>query len=68
MLNKKFKLQDTLDVYISELENDKVIVTFSRMTTRERLEITTHRDVTMFFSLLEWKTNDIRNSKYFREF
>lgn len=55
MLNKKFKLQDTLDVYISELENDKVIVTFSRMTTRERLEITTHRDVAMFLACLNGK-------------
>ncbi|MCF7529982.1 HesA/MoeB/ThiF family protein [Neisseria lisongii] len=52
MLNKKFKLQDTLDVYISEVEADKVLVTFSRMTTRERLEITTHRDVATFLARL----------------
>mgnify|MGYP000895256526 CR=1 FL=1 len=55
MLNKKFKLQDTLDVYISELENDKVIITFSRMTTRERLEITTHRNVATFLACLNGK-------------
>lgn len=55
MLNKKFKLQDTLDVYISELENDKVVITFSRMTTRERLEITTHRNVATFLACLNGK-------------
>lgn len=31
MLNKKFKLQDTLDIYISEEDNDKVLITFNRM-------------------------------------
>ena len=57
MLNKKFKLQDTLDVYVSELEDDKdkVVVTFSRMTTRERLEITAHRNVATFLACLNGK-------------
>ncbi|UOO77372.1 ThiF family adenylyltransferase [Neisseria sp. Dent CA1/247] len=55
MLNKKFKLQDTLDVYISEVENDKVVVTFSRMTTRERLEIIAHRNVATLLACLNGK-------------
>ena len=55
MLNKKFKLQDTLDVYISEVENEKVVVTFSRMTTRERLEIIAHRNVATFLACLNGK-------------
>ena len=53
MLNKKFKLQDTLDIYISEKENDKVLITFNRMTTRERLEIVTHRTVAEFLACLD---------------
>lgn len=52
MLNKKFKLQDTLDIYISEEDNDKVLITFSRMTTRERLEIVTHSNVAEFLACL----------------
>lgn len=52
MLTKKFKLQDTLDIYISEEDNDKVLITFSRMTTRERLEIVTHRNVAEFLACL----------------
>lgn len=55
MLNKKFKLQDTLDVYISELENNKVIVTFSPITTRKRLEIRAHFNVAKFLACLNGK-------------
>lgn len=50
MLNKKFKLQDTLDIYLSDLEDGKVLITFSRMTTRERKEIITHRSVAEFLA------------------
>lgn len=55
MLNKKFKLQDTLDIYISEEDNDKVLITFNRMTTRERLEIIAHRKVSEFLACLNGK-------------
>lgn len=55
MLNKKFKLQDTLDIYISEENDDKVLITFNRMTTRERLEIVTHRKVAEFLACLNGK-------------
>lgn len=55
MLNKKFKLQDTLDIYISEEDNDKVLITFNRMTTRERLEIIAHRKVAEFLAYLNGK-------------
>lgn len=68
MLNKKFKLQDTLDIYITEIENNKILVTFSRMTTRERLEITTHRNVASFLASLNGKqtaTEILTNLGYF---
>lgn len=55
MLNKKFKLQDTLDIYISEEDNDKVLITFNRMTTRECLEIIAHRKVSEFLACLNRK-------------
>lgn len=55
MLNKKFKLQDTLDIYLSDLEDGKVLITFSRMTTRERKEIITHRSVAEFLAGLNGK-------------
>ena len=45
MLNKFLKIQDTVDVYIKDLEQDeKVIVTFHKMTTRQRVEIITKKN------------------------
>lgn len=52
MLNKKFKLQDTLDIYLSDYKDERVLITFSRMTTRERKEIITHRAVAEFLASL----------------
>ncbi|MBE0471785.1 MAG: ThiF family adenylyltransferase [Methyloprofundus sp.] len=53
MIDKKLKLQDTLDIYISEQKDGKVIITFSRMTTRERKEIVTQPFVAKFLASLD---------------
>ena len=55
MLNKKYKLQDTLDVYISEINHERILITFHRMTTRERKEIITQKVVAEFLALLNGK-------------
>ena len=55
MLDKKFYLQHTVDVYISELENKRVLITFHRMTTREKVEITTSKSIAKFLALLNGK-------------
>lgn len=64
MLNKKFKLQDTLDVYLSELEDEKVLITFNRMTTRERKEIIAHQIIAKILASLDGErtVEDILNS------
>lgn len=53
MLNKKFYLQHTIDVYITELKDEKVRITFHRMTTREKVEITTSKAIARFLALLD---------------
>lgn len=55
MLNSKFYLQHTVDVYVTEVGNEKVRITFHRMTTREKLEIVTFRPVAEFLALLDGK-------------
>ncbi|TCB69240.1 ThiF family adenylyltransferase [Acinetobacter sp. ANC 4216] len=60
MLNKFLKIQDTVDVYIKDLEQDeKVIVTFHKMTTRQRIEIITKKNVAEFLALLDGKKSVI---------
>lgn len=60
MLNKFFKIQDTVDVYIKDLEQDgKVIITFHKMTTRQRVEIITKKNVAEFLALLDGKKSVI---------
>lgn len=60
MLNKFLKIQDTVDVYIKDLEQDeKVIVTFHKMTTRQRVEIITKKNVAEFLALLDGKKSVI---------
>lgn len=55
MLDKKFYLQHTVDVYVSELENGRILITFHRMTTREKVEITTSKSIAEFLALLNGK-------------
>lgn len=55
MLDKKFYLQHTVDVYITELGDEKVRITFHRMTTREKVEIITSKAIARFLALLDGK-------------
>lgn len=55
MLEKKFYLQHTVDVYLSELNDEKVKITFHRMTTREKVEIITSKIIAEFLALLDGK-------------
>jgi len=55
MLSRTFFLQHTVDVYVTELEHEKVRITFHRMTTREKLEIVTFRSTAEFLALLNGK-------------
>lgn len=58
MLNKIFKLKDSVDVYVTDTEvAEKVLLTFHRITTRERTEILTSRKVAEFLALLDGRTN-----------
>ncbi len=58
MLNKIFKIKDSIDIYVADTEaHDKVLLTFHRITTRERTEILTSRTVAEFLALLDGKTN-----------
>ncbi|WP_240346548.1 MULTISPECIES: HesA/MoeB/ThiF family protein [Pectobacterium] len=55
ILNKKFHLKRTIDVYASELEDNKIKITFHRMTTREKIEIVTSKSIAEFLALLDGK-------------
>lgn len=59
MLNKKYKIKDTIDIYITETNKSEYItITFHIMTTRDRLEISTNKKVAEFLALLDGiKTN-----------
>ena len=61
MLNKIYKLQDTVDIYISEMEDSrKVFLTFHKMTTRDKVELIVGRAVAEFLALLDGiKTVDL---------
>lgn len=57
MLNKTFKIKDSIDIYVTNTEaDDKVLLTFHRITTRERTELLTSRTVAEFLALLDGKT------------
>ncbi|WP_421589691.1 ThiF family adenylyltransferase [Rahnella aceris] len=54
MLNKKFKIKDTVDVYISDYnEAETILINFHIMTTRDRIEIKTNKNVSNFLSMLD---------------
>lgn len=49
-----FKIKDTVDVYVSENnDNDTVLINFHVMTTRDRIEIKTNKSVSMFLAMLD---------------
>lgn len=52
MLDKYYRLQDTVDVYISELSDDRVLLTFHRMTTREKKEMACSKIIAEFLASL----------------
>ena len=55
MLDKNFLIQPTVDVFISPIDisnSEKVLITFSKMTTRERIEIITSKNIAEFLALL----------------
>lgn len=54
MNSKKYKIKETVDIFISEQEhNDNVTLTFHIMTTRDRLEIKTNKNVARFIANLD---------------
>ena len=58
MLNKIFKLKDTIDVFVSETEfPEKLLIIFHKMTTRDRIEIMTSKDVAKFIAMLDGKSS-----------
>lgn len=57
MLDKIYKLQDTLDIYVSDLDSGKILITFHRMTTRERIEIISTKEVASFLAHFNGKDN-----------
>lgn len=69
MLDKFYKIQDTIDVYVKDLfENDKVIITFHKMTTRQRVEIITKKNVAEFLALLDGKRSTVQILQMLGEF
>ena len=65
MNNKRYKIKETIDIFISENDDDEsVILTFHVMTTRDRIQIKTNRDVATFIASLdgEKNINDINDS------
>ncbi|MFZ4214186.1 ThiF family adenylyltransferase [Pantoea endophytica] len=61
MINKIFKIKDTVDIYVSEnKENDTILINFHVMTTRDRIEIKTNKNVSIFLALLDGN-NSIEN-------
>lgn len=64
MLNKIFKIKDSIDVFVSETESpEKVLVIFHKMTTRDRVELLAGRPVAEFLALLNGQrsTLDVLN-------
>ncbi|MBA0165926.1 ThiF family adenylyltransferase [Pectobacterium sp. CFBP8739] len=54
MNNKKYKIKETVDIFISENElEDTILLTFHIMTTRDRLEIKTNKNVAIFIASLD---------------
>ena len=54
ILDTKFYLQHSVDIYISELPDiDKVKIIFHRMTTREKVILETDRVVAQFLALID---------------
>lgn len=58
MYNEVYKVKDTVDVFISENEqNSTVILNFHIMTTRDRIEIKTNKHVARFIASFDGEKN-----------
>lgn len=58
MLDKIFRLKDTIDIFVSETESPgKILIIFHKMTTRDRIEMIATKDVAKFIALLDGKSN-----------
>lgn len=68
MLTKKFYLQHTIDVYVSELSDDNVRITFHRMTTREKIEINTNKSFAQFLAFLNGERTILEILNLFNSF
>ncbi|MBN3050298.1 ThiF family adenylyltransferase [Pectobacterium brasiliense] len=54
MNRKKYKIKETVDIFISENDKeDTVLLTFHIMTTRDRIEIKTNKHVASFIASLD---------------
>ncbi|MGL9712303.1 ThiF family adenylyltransferase, partial [Escherichia coli] len=54
MDSKKYKIKETVDIFLSNVDNtDNVKLTFHVMTTRDRLEIKTNKNVARFIASLD---------------
>ncbi|MFJ5510108.1 HesA/MoeB/ThiF family protein [Pectobacterium jejuense] len=54
MNSKKYKIKETVDIFISENEQENtVLLTFHIMTTRDRIEIKTNKHVASFIASLD---------------
>lgn len=52
ILNKKYLLKNTIDIYVTDMKDEKVLITFHKITTRDRIEILTNKTVAEFIALL----------------
>lgn len=55
ILHKTYLLKNSIDVYITELDDDEILMTFHKITTRDRIEILTNSMVAKFIALLNGK-------------
>jgi molybdopterin/thiamine biosynthesis adenylyltransferase len=56
MLNRKFKIKDTIDIFISETEYSSIVlIIFHKMTTRDRIELKANKSVAQILALLNGK-------------
>lgn len=54
MLNNKYIIKHTIDVFITDLQSEnKILITFNRMTTREKIEIVGNKKMSEFLTLLD---------------
>lgn len=53
MLDTIYKVEDSVDVYLHENDSESVTMTFYKITTRDRIEISVHKVVAEFVAFLD---------------